>query len=295
MNKTFDWTLVRSFLAVMEHGSLLAAARALGISQPTLGRHMAALEQQIGATLFERTGRALVPTALAQRLAEQGRGLETAANAFALSAMGTQAQRGGTVRITASEPVSCVMLPPLLAQMRVTLPDIQVELVASDGVSDLLRREADVAIRMVQPRQADLIARRIGRVGISACAHRSYLLRRGTPQRPADLLAHDLVGTDRSDAVIRGFAAMGHPLPREAFAVRTDHLMAYWGLVRAGLGVGFCANYLIRSDPDVVGLLPGLKALEIPVWLVVHREIRHTPRFRRVFDFLAQALPAALN
>ena len=185
MNKTFDWTLVRSFLAVMEHGSLLAAARALGISQPTLGRHMAALEQQIGATLFERTGRALVPTALAQRLAEQGRGLEAAANAFALSAMGTQAQRGGTVRITASEPVSCVMLPPLLAQMRVALPDIQVELVASDSVSDLLRREADVAIRMVQPRQADLIARRIGRVGISACAHRSYLQRRGTPQRPA--------------------------------------------------------------------------------------------------------------
>src|SRR5690606_23950520 len=132
----------------------------------------------------------------------------------------------------------------------------QVELVASNEVTNLLRREADIALRMVRPDQASLVARRIGRVTLSACAHRDYLRRRGTPRKPADLLQHALIGNDRNDDIQRGFVAMGYPVDRQHFALRTDDLIAYWGAVRAGVGIGFVADYLLRTDADVVPLLP---------------------------------------
>ena len=214
MNTPFDWNLVRSFLAVLEHGSLLGAARALQSSQPTMGRHVAELEAQLGTVLFERTGRGLQPTATALRLADSARAMEAGAHALARGVSGAQAGASGTVRISASQPVACLLLPPLLLRMRQQLPDIQVELVASNEVSNLLRREADIALRMVQPDQSSLVARRIGSVALGAFAHRDYLRRRGTPRQPTDLLAHELVGNDRNEDILRGFAALGHPVGR---------------------------------------------------------------------------------
>jgi DNA-binding transcriptional LysR family regulator len=290
----FNWNLVPAFLAAHEHGSLLAAARALGSSQPTVGRHISELEAQLGTVLFERTGRGLAPTPAGLRLAEAARAMESGALAL-LSSVGTsRSTLEGTVRISASQPVACVLLPPLLAQMRQTLPGIQVELVASNAVSNLLRREADIALRMVRPDQASLVARRIGQVGLSACAHRDYLARRGTPAEPADLLQHDLVGNDQVMDIPRGFAALGHRLPRERLVLRTDDLMAYWSAVRAGLGIGFVADYLLRTDPAVQRVLPQLRIPPLPIWLTVHREIRSSARIRAVYDFLAQAVPQTL-
>ncbi|MCJ0766051.1 LysR family transcriptional regulator [Variovorax terrae] len=294
MNSTFDWNLIRSFLAALEHGSLLGAARALQASQPTLGRHIAELERQLGAVLFERTGRGLLPTAMALRLAESARAMESGAHQLARSLSGAEADASGTVRISASQPVACFVLPPLLAQMRLALPQVQVELVASNAVSNLLRREADIALRMVQPDQTSLIARRIAKVTLGAYAHRDYLRRRGTPRQPADLLAHELIGDDRGEAVLRGFASFGLPVAREAFGFRTDDLIAYWHAVRAGLGVGFVADYLARTDSQLVPLLPMLKIAPLPIWLTVHREIRSSRRIRAVYDFLADAVPRAL-
>lgn len=290
----FNWQLIPSFLAAHKHGSLLAAARALGISQPTVGRHVSQLEAQLGTPLFERTGRGLISTPAAVRLADAARAMETGAHTLMRGAHQAQTTLSGTVRISASQPVGCCLLPKLLAQLRAEQPGIQVELVVSNTASDLLRREADIAIRMVRPTQSSLVARRIGQVGVVACAHRNYLARRGVPLVPADLLGHEMVGNDRVQDIYRGFAAMGYPVGPEQFALRTDDLMAYWAAVRAGLGIGFVAAYLLRGDPDVVTVLPELSLPSLAVWLVVHREIRTSRRIRAVFDFLARELPPLL-
>jgi len=294
MNSLFDWSLVRSFLAVLEKGSLLAASRHLQLSQPTIGRHVAELESQLGLVLFDRNGRGLLPTEAAYHLAESARIMQSGADQLARNVMGADLGASGTVRITASQPVSCYVLPPLLAQMRLSLPDIQVELVASNEVSNLLRREADIAVRMVQPEQASIIARRVGKVTLRACAHQDYLRRRGVPRQPSDLLAHDLIGGDRNDDTLKGFATQGLVVGREQFAFRADDLIVVWQAVRAGLGVGFVSEHLIRSDPAVIPVLPKLKIQPLPVWLAVHKEIRTSKRIRAVYDFLADALPAAI-
>lgn len=291
MSTEFDWRLIRSFLAALDQGSLLGAARALRSTQPTLGRHIVELESQLGVALFERTGRGLLPTPTALRLAESARVMEAGADQLARGVSGAQAGVSGSVRITASQPVACLLLPPILAAMRVALPAVQVELVSSNAVSNLLRREADIALRMVQPDQASLVARRIAKITLGAYAHRDYLRRRGTPRQLEDLLAHDVIG---DDSVLRGFAAFGFPTGPEALSFRSDDLMAQWEAVRAGLGIGFIGDYVARSDRQVVAVLPALKLPVLPVWLTVHREIRTSRRIRAVYDFLAEAVPQSL-
>ncbi len=294
MNTDFDWSLVRPFLAALENGSLLGAARALGTTQPTVGRHIAELERQLGVVLFERTGRGLLATEVALRLADAARAMEGNAHQLARSVSDAQDGVAGSVRISASQPVACFVMPAVLARMRAALPQVQVELVSSNKVSNLLRREADIALRMVQPAQASLVARRIGKVTLGTYAHRDYLRRRGTPRQMVELLAHELIGGDRDETILRAFAEFGHPVDREAFAFRCDDLIAHWEAVRAGLGVGFVADYLARTDKALVALLPTLKIPPLPIWLTVHREIRTSPRIRAVYDFLATAVPAAL-
>lgn len=291
----FDWSLVRAFLAAMDHGSLLAAARDIGTSQPTLGRHIAELERQLAVVLFERTGRGLVPTEQALRLAETARAMEGSAARLWRLAQGAEEGAKGTVRLSASQPVACVLLPPLLARMREVLPEVTVELVVSNAVSNLLRREADIALRMVRPQQASLITRRIAQVTIGACAHGDYLHRNGVPQRPEDLGSHLLVGGDQENDVRDHAAAMGIPPDTLRFGLRSDDLMAQWAAVRAGLGVGFISEYVMRTDPKVQPLLPTLKLPRFPIWLTVHREIRTSPRIRAVYDFLAEQVPVALS
>ena len=288
----FDWRLIRAFLAMLDRGSLLGAARTLHASQPTVGRHVVELESQLGVVLFERTVRGLVPTTTALQLAQSARAMEEGARDLARTLSGAQAQTRGTVRITASVPVAVNLLPPLLAQMRQQLPEIQVELVSSNLVSNLLRREADIAVRMVRPEQGTLVARKVGEVALGAFAHRSYLARRGTPRNGTELFTHDLIGGDTDLTILQGFAAMGYAMERDAFALRTDDLMAQWQALRAGLGVGFVASYLARTDPDVLPVLAGqLNVPALPMWLAVHREIRTSRRIRAVYDFLVASLP----
>ena len=295
MQTAFDWSLIRSFLAALDQGSLLAAARLLKTSQPTLGRHIAELESQMGVVLFERTGRGLVPTATALQLAESARAMEAGALQLTRTLKRTQLQTTGTVRITASVPVAVQLMPPLLARMRLALPDIQVELVSSNQVSNLLRREADIAIRMVRPEQGTLVAKKIGTVGVGAYAHRSYLARRSPLRELPDLLQNDLIGNDADTSILRGFQAMGYAVGPEAFALRTDDFIVQWQAVRAGLGIGFVADYMARTDADVLRVLPGvLNVPDLPMWLAVHREIRTNRRIRAVYDFLADALPHVL-
>lgn len=294
MNNNFDWRLVRSFLAALDQGSLLGAARSLGATQPTIGRHIAELEAQLGVSLFERTGRGLLPSPMALQLADSARAMENSANQLARSVSGAEAGISGTVRVSASQPVACYLMPPILAQMRLALPEVQVELVSSNAVSNLLRREADIALRMVQPRQASLVVKRIAKVTLGTYAHRDYVRRRGTPKQLQDLLNHDLVGNDRDASILKGMAGFGLPVTRASFAFRCDDLLAYWQAVRAGLGIGFVSDYLAATDKDVLQVLPVVKLPPIPIWLTVHREIRTSRRIRAVYDFLSQAVPRAL-
>jgi DNA-binding transcriptional LysR family regulator len=296
MNKSnFDWALIQSFLAALEHGSLLAAARATGVSQPTLGRHIAELEQQLQLLLFERTGRGLQATPHALQLADAAREMQAGAATFSRLASGAGQSVQGRVRLSATQPVAYALLPPILARMRQALPQIEVELLVSNTVSNLLMREADIALRMVAPEQGSLVARRLGQVQVQACASRDYLQRRGVPQTPLDLLTHDLVTGDKDHAVEAGFALMGQANKALRFGLRSDDLMAQWAGVRAGLGIGFMNHHLIGSDPSVQALLPELALPVFPIWLVVHRELHTSARIRAVYDFLGQAVMEILQ
>jgi len=293
--RTFDWALVRSFLAVLDAGSLMGAARKLGARQPTLSRHLAELESQLGMPLFERTGRGVTPTAAGLAIADAARQMESGADALALALAGRRAATSGSVRITTSQVAACWLLPPVLAALQVEEPGIQVELVASNQLSNLLRREADIAVRMVRPAQGSLIARKLAEIPIIAAAHADYLARAGTPRLPADLLRHRLIGYDRDDTIVRGYAALGVALQPQSFSLRTDDQVAYGRLVAAGAGIGFVAKYNIAHWPGVQQVLPELKIPPLPCWLAVHREIRGNAVVRRVYDFLAKALPTALE
>ena len=291
---TFDWALVRSFLAVLDAGSLMGAARKLGAQQPTLSRHVAELEAQLGSPLFERTGRGVTPTAAALAIADAARQMEAGADALAQRLAGRRDATAGSVRISTSQVAAAYLLPPVLAALQQAEPGIQVELVASNQLSNLLRREADIAVRMVRPQQTSLIARKLGDVPIGAAAHTSYLQRAGTPRQPQDLLQHRLIGYDRDDTIERGFARLGLPLPRTAFALRTDDQVAYGRLIAAGAGIGFVAHYNVPHWPGVQRILPMLQIPPLPCWLAVHREIRGSKVVRRVYDFLAEAIPPEL-
>ncbi|NML15978.1 LysR family transcriptional regulator [Azohydromonas sp. G-1-1-14] len=292
--ENFDWRLVRSFLAVLDAGSLMGAARRLRAQQPTLSRHVAELEAQLGVPLFERTGRGVTPTAAALAIAEAARRMEAGAGELMRALVAARDAERGTVRLTASRVAATWLLPPVLARLQEAEPGIEVELVASDQVSNLLRREADIALRMVRPEQGSLVARRIAEVPLTAAAHERYLARAGTPMRAEELAAHRLIGYDRDDTIVQGFAAMGVPMTRGHFQLRTDDQVAYGQLVAAGAGIGFVARYQLRQWPGVVALLPQLGIPPMPCWLAVHREVHGNRLVRRVFDFLAEEVPRAL-
>lgn len=292
---TFDWALVKSFLAVLDAGSLSGAARMLGAQQPTLSRHVAELELQLGAPLFERTGRGLTPTAAALAIADAAHHMQKGAQALSRGLAKARDPATGTVRITTSEVAAVWLLPAVLAALQRDEPGIQIELVASNAIDNLLRRDADIAVRMLRPQQASLIARKLGDIPIVAAAHRDYLATAGTPRDAQELLQHRLVGYDRDDLVIRGFAAMGVGITRERFALRTDDQVAYGRLVAEGAGIGFVAAYNLGHWPGVVAVLPQLAIPPLPCWLAVHREIRGNRLVRRVYDYLAQAIPRELE
>lgn len=290
----FDWALVRSFLAVIDAGSLTQAARRTGAHQPTLSRHIAELEAQLGAPLFERTGRGVTPTAAGQAIVEGARAMRAGAQALSLRLAGERDRPAGTVRLTTSQVAAHHLLPALLARLADEEPGIQIELVAANTLSNLLRREADIAIRMVRPAQTSLVARRLGTVTVGAFAHRDYLARHGTPRGPNDLDGHRLVGMDTDDTLRRGFARFGMPMTRERFQLRTDDHVAIGRLVACGAGIGFLAHYHAAALPGAVPVLPGLRIPSLPCWLAVHREIRASRPVRRVFDFLAATIPPTL-
>ena len=285
-----DWSLWRSFGAVVEHGSLSAAARALGLSQPTLGRHVEALEQALGVGLFERTLTGLRPTGTALKLYEPVQAAQAALAQAGLLAAGASATPAGSVRITSSTVMCHYVLPPLLHDIRQEFPQVTIELVPSDSAENLLLREADIAVRMFRPTQLELIAKRLGELPIVCCAHQRYLDRRGAPDGPEALRGHDLIGFDRSDMLIAAARRMGFELTRDDFTVRTDSQTNAWELLKAGLGIGFAQSILVDETPGLVRLLPDFNPPPLEVWLTTHRELFTSHRIRAIYDRLSEGL-----
>lgn len=283
-----SWELLETFLVVLRSGSLSAASRALDVAQPTVRRRIEALESALGTVLFTRAANGLVPTDAAELTRSSAEAMESAARAVVRSASGALDDPKGTVRLTASKVMGAEVLPGLLAPLLTEAPGLQIELATSNRLADLLRRDADVAVRMAAPTQAALVARRAGAIPIGFFAHERYLRGREAPKRLADLAAHTLVGSDHERALIGALAAMGLELAPRDFAFRTDDDVAQLAAIRAGLGIGACQVPLGRRA-GLVRVLPKL-TLPLETWVVMHEDLRRVRRVRMVFEHLTRAL-----
>ena len=287
---TFDWNQARAFLATVEEGSLSAAARALKLTQPTLSRQVAALEQALGVTLFERVGRSMVPTAAALELLDHVKSMGEAAARISLSASGQAQAIEGKVSITASDGLAAVQLPSALDRLRREAPGIQVDIVVSNDIRDLRLREADIAIRHVRPDHPDLIARRLPDSVGHLYAMPAYLDRASRPATLAELSTHDIIGHGDTARMMEFLAAYGLTLTERSFVLSADNGLVVMELMKQGLGITALSREMANTVPGIEAVLPDELAVPIPVWLVTHRELHTSRRIRTVFDLLADEL-----
>jgi len=288
-----DWTLAQSFLAVAEAGSLSGAARRLGMTQPSLGRHIAQMEKSLKVALFTRAPRGLALTPAGQALLPHARAMRDAAGAMALAAAAREEGLAGTVRITASRIIAHYALPPILAALREKAPQIEIDLIASDETENLLFRQADIALRMYRPAQLDLVVRHLKDIPIGLYAAPHLLARYGTPETVEALLALPIVGFDTSDLILRLMQGLGHPRQRGDFALRCDDQLVYWQLVRAGAGIGAIHRAIGDADASVTRIAPFLPLPALPLWITAPQALLAAPRMRLVWDHLAAALARA--
>ena len=284
------WELYRSFLAVMREGSLSGAARALGLTQPTVGRHIRELESSLSTALFSRAPDGLRPTDAALRVESHAQTMAGAAATLIRLTSAKDFDAQSVVRIAASEIVGAEVLPAILAKFRAQYAGVVFELSVSDRTEDLLHRDADIAVRMTRPRQAALIARRIGSATVGLHAHRHYLDEHGRPTSLDDLSRHVLIGFDRETTAIRALQRLGMTFKREDFAFRTDSHLAQLAAIRAGYGIGMCQSAIARRDFDLVHLLPNQFGLNLEVWVAMHEDLRASSPMRTVFDYLVASL-----
>lgn len=287
----FDWNRARAFLITAEEGSYSAAARALGLTQPTIGRQVAALEAELGVTLFERVGHKLQLTEAGHDLVEQVRPMGEAAMRFSLAATGQSKTLAGRVRVSASEAIVAYLLPPAIEAVRLAHPAIELDIVATLATSDLRRREADIAVRNFRPTEPDFIARKLPERQGWMYATPGYLERVGPVETVADLSRVDFFGFDSREQMVKDMRRFGIDLEPRNFSMTVPNHLAQWELTKAGLGVCFMMEEVGDREPAVVRVLPGLSfEFPIPMWLVSHREVRTSRRLRAVFDALVDVL-----
>jgi DNA-binding transcriptional LysR family regulator len=280
-----DWDLFQSLHAVLEAGTLSAAARLRGLTQPTLGRHIETLEQRLGSPLFLRSPRGLQPTDLARELKPHLHDMAAAASAAVRDASGAANSLSGSIRITASEMVGAEVLPPILTEFREAHPGICIELMMSNIVDDLSRREADIAVRMAPPTQNALVAKKVGEVQLGFYATPGYLERHGSPIGMEELKGHTIVGFDGPARSVRDLAGMAVPINREIFDFRSDSDLAQLAVMRAGYGIGVCQPTIAKNH-GLVRVLPNVNVFTLGIWIVMHENLRGSRRMRLMFDHL---------
>lgn len=286
---SFDWNQARAFLVTAEEGTLSAAARALGLTQPTLGRQVAALEDELGVALFKRSGRSLALTSSGLELLEHFQAMGDAAGRISLAASGRSQAIEGQVSITASDGMSTYWLPPILKELRSIAPGLEVEVVAVNEVRNLRRREADIAIRHVRPEQPELIAKLVRETTGHFYAATSYIETHGRPKTLDDLNDAPFVGFDQTDRMIDVLNGLGLSLTKRNFKLTSANGVVGWEMVKHGLGIGLMVKELADMTPEVEQVLPELDPFPIPIWVVTHRELHTSRRIRLVFDLLADS------
>ena len=290
-----SWEWYRSFLQVLESGSLSAAARAMGITQPTVGRHIESLEAALGLTLFTRSSDGFSPTAAANELRPYAVGLATTTAALRRAASSHGSGVRGAVRLTASQVIGVEVLPPILTALRNEYPELTIELVLSNTADDLLRREADIAIRMFRPVQEALVAKRIGSIEVGLHAHERYLAVHGVPRSMKELSRHTVIGFDQENAYIRSLQSRFAAYNRNNFAFRADSDLAQLAAIRAGFGIGGCQSPLAARDPKLVRVLREEFSLTLDTWVAMHEDLRTSARCAVTFAALASGLTAYLQ
>jgi DNA-binding transcriptional LysR family regulator len=287
-----NWDLYRSLLAVLHHGSLSAAARELGLTQPTMGRHIEQLETVLGQQLFTRSQQGLAPSEAALALKPFAEVMASTSAALVRAAADVGGRVAGTVRISASEVMGIEVLPPILARLQDDYPELEVELSSTDAVEDVLNREADIAVRMAEPSQQALVARHVGAIPLGFYAHRRYLEKHGTPMSLDKLAGHRLVGFDRPNAFVRAIAQRVPILSQVHFAFRTDSNLSQFTAIRSGCGIGVCQVHLGEQAGDLVRLFASEFELPLHTWVVMHEDLKTSPRCRAAFDALVGGLSA---
>jgi DNA-binding transcriptional LysR family regulator len=289
-NKEPNWEWYRTFLNVLETGSLSAAARAMGLTQPTVGRHIDNLETALSLKLFTRSFDGFTPTDAALELRPYAAGVAATAAALRRAASSHGSGVRGTVRLSASEVIGVEILPPILAALRGEHPELVIELVLSNKADDLLHREADIAVRMFEPTQDALIAKRIGGIEVGLHAHERYLAVHGVPRSIDELSKHAIIGFDRETAFIRTLQDHFPFLSRADFAFRSDSDLAHLSVIRAGFGIGICQSALARRDTALVRVLPTAFSFTMNTWIAMHEDLRESPRCMATFAALAAGL-----
>lgn len=289
MGDPFDWNRMRAFLATADDGSLSAAARSLGLTQPTLSRQIAALEEELGLMLFERVGRGLVLTTAGREMHRHVREMGAAADKVALAALGQSQSIEGKVRITASDVLSAVILPRAVTRIKALAPNLVIDIIAANDLRDLMRREADIAIRHVRPEHPDLVARLICEAKGYFYASKDYLAARGHPRTLKELGQHDFISMGDIPRMVAHLRAIGIDLDERQFRVGSENGLVGWALAKAGLGIIPMDEAVAKQCPDMVLVLPQTP-VTFPIWLATHREIHTSPKMRLVFDVLAEVL-----
>ena len=286
----FDWNQARAFLATAEEGSLSAAARAIGQTQPTLSRQVSALEERLGVTLFERTGRSVALTQAGVELLDHVRTMAAAANRMTLAASGQSQTVEGLVQITASDLMSAYVLPRAIAELRSIAPLLEIEMVADNNVRDLLLREADIAIRHVRPSQPELVAKLLREETARFYATRPYLDAHGAPALDGDLSRHQFISFADSDRMLEYLRPVGLNLTKANFRLGSRSGVVAWEMARAGMGVAVMSDEIAEKFAEFEPVLTEIAPFAFPTWLVTHRELNTSRRIRLVFDHLAAYL-----
>ncbi len=290
---TFDWNQARAFLVTAEEGSLSAAARALGLTQPTLSRQVAALEETLGVTLFERIAKSLVLTEAGVELAEHVRAMGDAASRVSLAASGKSQQIEGLVTISTTDLMAAHVLPDILEGLRRKAPGIEVKVLCTNSLSDLRRREADIAIRHVAPDHPDLYARKLRDAPARIYAARSFLEPFGGTLTKAEAEKLDFIGFDNNEELVRYIRAFGLNVSEANIRLGCPNGVVAWEFVRQGLGLCIMADDIAARCPDVAPAIADMETIHFPIWLVTHRELHTSLRIRTVFDHLAEGLLVA--
>ncbi len=284
-----DWNHIRAFHATAVAGSLSAAARQLGLTQPTLSRQVMALEADLGVALFERRGRKLVLTQTGAELVDHIRIMGDAADTLVLAASGRVQDIGGRVCVSATDIVATYLLPEIVARIRSELPQIRIAIVASNEISDLHRQEADIAIRNVRSDRPGLVGRHIRDFDAGFYASEDWVDRNGLPKGPADLANANLMGFE--DPQFCSFLReIGVPIATEDLRIVSETSVVIWEMVKRGMGVTVMMREVAERTPGVVNLLPDMAPIPVPIWLVTHQELQSSPRIRLVQEIMAEEL-----